>query len=546
MTDSSKIKRFYRDIANDCYKCEGDFIICNIDSTRNCTYKKLKSSYDPGNFVKHLRNVHPEKALEYGLLKQGYAPEKKRKILKTSIALDRQAVVESLVKMVSLHHLPLCAVEWEGFRELLDPICEALKFKINRDNISRHIEQCAVNIREKIAAEMQGRLICIKVDSASRYGRHVVGINAQYNKDDTVIIRTLAMMEVKCRQTGKFLKSKIDDVLKMYGVAQEQLFSVTCDNGANMIAAVREMQKDAVAFIDEEADADDVLSDQSMLEYEKEISLVRCAVHTMQLAVHDVVKTYDSSIREIAKVAVTCRQIIYKSSFEIHKTPLPPLFSRTRWGGVYIMLEHFKTHELFYREMGSSYNVLDLDSHWEFICHYVEAFEPIFRCTKEMQSKHVSLSCFYIQWLKAIMEVKKIASNALTTKLVSALTVRLSGLKTSMVFKACMLLDPRLNYLNSNILTVEDKLETRQFLIATNDRLSKIRKIEMKNESKSTETIESDEFDTFLTEMLGGGLPNTNCSSVTLHQQLNALDLEPHQSYSFDVWKYQWNERLVR
>lgn len=47
------------------------------------------------------------------------------------------------------------------------------------------------------------------------------------------------MIEIKKRQTAAFLKMQILHVLASYGVSIKQIFSVTVDNGANMLAAVQ-------------------------------------------------------------------------------------------------------------------------------------------------------------------------------------------------------------------------------------------------------------------------------------------------------------------
>ena len=53
------------------------------------------------------------------------------------------------------------------------------------------------------------------------------------------------MVELNNRHTGKFLKTKILEILSQYEILLEQIFTVTCDNGANMIAAVKHLQSDA-------------------------------------------------------------------------------------------------------------------------------------------------------------------------------------------------------------------------------------------------------------------------------------------------------------
>lgn len=173
------------------------------------------------------------------------------------------------------------------------------------------------------------------------------------------------MIEVKQRQTAKFLKEKILELLQSYGVSITQLLAVTCDNGANVVAAVKQLQKQYVAdhpsleAYDDDSDDDDEarerLIEDLMEELQKSVSLIRCAVHTMQLAVTDIVKATDVTIKEITTIAKNTRKIGYKAMFEYNKISVPPFYSRTRWNGVYKMLNYFKQHEEFYKDIGRQY-----------------------------------------------------------------------------------------------------------------------------------------------------------------------------------------------
>ena len=80
------------------------------------------------------------------------------------------------------------------------------------------------------------------------------------------------------------------------------------------------------------------------------------------------------------------------------------------------------------------------------------------------------------------------------------------------------------------------------------ERLSKI-KAGVPSESgepnaSSSQTNNNDEFDAFVTAILGGDMPGTsaNLPLTSFLQQLNALDFEPHQNMAFDPWKH-WISR---
>ena len=172
------------------------------------------------------------------------------------------------------------------------------------------------------------------------------------------------MVELNNRHTGKFLKTKILEILSQYEILLEQIFTVTCDNGANMIAAVKHLQSDAQVMFNPLEDEENCslpkhyldLTEAIEKEFYQYITLVRCAVHTMQLSVVDVVKTFDGEIRKCTAVSNNCRKIMYKTVF--NNESLPPLYSKTRWGGIFEMLNHFFKQEEFFNELGQQHSEL--------------------------------------------------------------------------------------------------------------------------------------------------------------------------------------------
>ena len=98
---------------------------------------------------------------------------------------------------------------------------------------------------------------------------------------------------------------------------------------------------------------------------------------------------------------------------------------------------------------------------WQFIKEYVEAFEPVYIATKKMQAVHTSLNEFYLTWMKTIMQISLIQNNRFVEALTQALKQRLKVLKENIVVKAALLIDPRINYLNSRFFGPEEKEEIR-------------------------------------------------------------------------------------
>lgn len=203
---SSKRKRSLLDIAASFIVREDNKASCNIEPNGGCTYVQV--NYDPGNFIRHFRSKHSELANTHGLLKEFVPPPKKpRTIAKRPIAIDLQLLIEAVVRLVTEHGLPLSCFEWDGFRLLLEPICQAVGCTLNRETIKGHLRIMSQRVKAILKDEMQGKLICLKVDSASCHNRHILGINVQYAHGEKVVIRTLG----KCIDTNyKICCSKLD------------------------------------------------------------------------------------------------------------------------------------------------------------------------------------------------------------------------------------------------------------------------------------------------------------------------------------------------
>nr|XP_029726179.1 uncharacterized protein LOC115265401 [Aedes albopictus]XP_029733744.1 uncharacterized protein LOC115269304 [Aedes albopictus] len=280
------------------------------------------------------------------------------------------------------------------------------------------------------------------------------------------------MMEVKERQTARFLKTKVLELISSYGIGVDQIFSITCDNGANMLATVRQLKQEAELMAFESEDPDNIERQDKELhtftaamcnELQENLNLIRCAVHTLQLAILDVVDKSNTSVKKVTEVAKKFKQIKYKLSFA--NAPYPPVWGPTRWCGIYKMNSSFLEYESFHKQLAQQFPELDLGDTWEFIKNYEEAFRPLYTCTKSMQSNHVSLPDFYLRWLNSIREVKNLPQNPFSTPLTESLIARLQKLRQSRAFQIALFLDPRLNYKGSKLFTPEEKDQIQVNLI---------------------------------------------------------------------------------
>ncbi|XP_062537788.1 uncharacterized protein LOC134206110 [Armigeres subalbatus] len=416
----------------------------------------------------------------------------------------------------------------------------------------------ADKIRQAMKEEMSKKLISLKIDSASRHNRSVLGINVQYCLSDVVVIRTLAMLEVSQRQTASFLKTRILEALKIYGVSLDQVFSVTVDNGANMCAAVRELKveferamiTEVMIEQDDNEDQDNVqrkLSAGLLDEFQNQINLIRCSVHTLQLAILDVVNKSNESVKAVTEIAKRTKNVKYKTNFKESSASYPPVWNVTRWCGIYHMMQSFVSQENFFKQLAEEYPELDLTEQWPFIQDYQHAFKPLYICTKTMQEAHVTLPDLYKQWLMALSEVRKLSNNQFAASLHESLTKRLTNLRNSQAFKMALYLDPRFNFCGSKLFTAGEKAEIQEYIISLYERIRRLRPPTSTDNTTSLNVSSTSEstsdsyggFDDVMTELFGGSLiSNEGSSTSRFMKQLKALEAEERQGHNYDVWNH--------
>jgi len=113
------------------------------------------------------------------------------------------------------------------------------RITISSKNIPPKITDFSAKVRQKITAELEGKMISLKVDGCSKNHRHFVGINVQYggNDKDGPTVRTLAVEELFEAPTANNLRLLIIIVLKRFRIQTRQLVSFTTDSGANYVLA---------------------------------------------------------------------------------------------------------------------------------------------------------------------------------------------------------------------------------------------------------------------------------------------------------------------
>lgn len=153
-----------------------------------------------------------------------------------------EILTEECVKLVTIHGRPFSVMDDKGFQNIVTLIPQnSNKIHFNSHNIKQSVATYAEQIREKICGEINGKVICLKIDAASCIDiRSFFGINIQFVDEDlNIVLRTLAVTELFSKHDAVTLKNVVLDVCHQYNICVQDIFSVTTDNGTNMIKLVR-------------------------------------------------------------------------------------------------------------------------------------------------------------------------------------------------------------------------------------------------------------------------------------------------------------------
>jgi hypothetical protein len=438
--------------------------------------------------------------------------KKKAKVNPLTVFLTRKDLIDAAVETCTKNHGAFNYFTLPAVRKMFNAITDAITREtgkhcpiFNPRNVRAMVTKYATQVRQKIGEETKNRMISLKVDGASRGSRTLFGINAQYMLDGAITIRNLAVKELKTSSSGVNLCKAVMEVLDEYKINLQQVVSITCDNGANMIlttkilsnvSEVMEFEEDEEEegfedVMEEEDEVNDTDGFQEEMNEEiitengaylrklrayieegcqclqmQTLQCLRCAAHTTQLCALDVLNDRNDDAIKVAffKVRDVVKFMRKKSNgfsdlIIARKMVMPGLDCPTRWFSSFDMFEKLLLIKPFFDEenifvLGRGKEELHLDDDfWEFVKVYCTAFAPLKRAILVFQKETLSLSEFYNEWLKLkllvnnkmeqYMECDDTPYSAIYLRLSDAIAARELDLFDNEALYGCLYLDPR-------------------------------------------------------------------------------------------------------
>lgn len=276
-------------------------------------------------------------------------------------------VLDICVEITTINGRPFSIVDDSGFRKLLN----ILLAQIERDTgkrdcitipkIQSQMKSICDEIKKRIMNETKNKLISLQLDISTKNHRGILGVNIQYVKESKVVVRTLKMINLTKRHTGKNLASEVKAILEEFGLTLRNVYTITTDNGANVLLSAEILNDLAQALVDEielegtleeiEAEFFDEILKQTECELfnvdsiREQVVSLSCGAHTFQLSMKDALAKCDATTTLIDKCRTIMKKLRTPTIFRaIAENGLlyPSLDNDTRWTGKYVMVRLHK------------------------------------------------------------------------------------------------------------------------------------------------------------------------------------------------------------
>nr|XP_022908982.1 uncharacterized protein LOC111420259 [Onthophagus taurus] len=280
------------------------------------------------------------------------------------------------------------------------------------------------------------------MDACTRQRTNYFGINVQFVDDnDKICINTIAVKDTKAQHGSDFLKTLIIDVLREYDIKFQQILSIVTDNASNMKTTIDKLNLDE-SLQNHKSNEDNVDDEEIVIDLETEeteyialasqhkINHMRCAAHTLQLAIRDGLKEVHATqlIGKIRNIVVILRNPKIDGLLKRKAGKGAIIDQPTRWGSTFVMIKRFLELKPFISDLVHPDIVLTEDM-WIQIMELETLLRQPHIVTVQLQSADLTPGVFLKEWKNLIFNLSKIEGPIA------------EGIRSSMIRRESLLLD---------------------------------------------------------------------------------------------------------
>lgn len=313
--------------------------------------------------------------------------------------MTKEMLEESIVHSVAKNAVPIRYFSSPAYKLAVGELASKVGLSLHRDNVRKFVISAADKMKEKLKKDLEGKLIYLKVDCATRIRTSYMGVNIRLvDNSNTAVTHTLVVKDTNAAHTSFALRKLLSSVLEDFGIPLQNVLCCVSDNASNMVRLVKDLNldlekmhrereretqmnessddHDSDTSTDQEDDSqageesghnsEDDHDDQSQssqgdeeqqsqtaaafIQAEEElfrkmensllVDHVRCGVHTLQLAILDGLRIPQAGtiVANARKLAVEARTPKVSAELKKAKKLAVMLDQETRWSSTYQML----------------------------------------------------------------------------------------------------------------------------------------------------------------------------------------------------------------
>ena len=418
--------------------------------TCNSVIPKLKQGSTSANLKRHLKRHHRQafdrveekdsEATKKTKLQKEKGQSSMTSFFKTSnrkatASITKEDFINGILKMIVYNGVPLTFFQEDGFQLLNGTFAKNLEIQLGRQAIRSMVLKKSEEEKSKLKESLSGALVSIKFDGVTRLRSHFLGISVQYyHEEHGLTVKTLALVDTEANHTSSHLKEILLDTLKQFNISKQQVLACVVDNASNMTRTVQLLNEDE----GDEDDDEEIKDIQDSLSIDHTIYHMRCAEHTLQLGIRDVLKKgrAEKFLTKLRKLAQHLRSPHTDGILKRRANKGMLIDMPTRWGSTFLMLQRLADLKCFVQDLGSHESYLT-ESEWTEVKMMVEVLQIPHAATIYFQKQDLTPGECLLHWREVVFKLEKLENN-LASALATALQSRQEFLLRQEAFLAAV------------------------------------------------------------------------------------------------------------
>ncbi|XP_053872831.1 uncharacterized protein LOC128830926 [Malaclemys terrapin pileata] len=490
---------------------------------------------------------------------------------KVTVTMDANTFREGLMEMVCLSSTPLTTFgpKNKGFQKIAGEMGRQLGVSMGYDAVRHLVVSTAESGRKELKKALEQKLCYLKMDVATRGNRNFLAINAQYYEEgkDKAVVKTLDIIDTEGRHNSLYVKNQVKAILEKFGISEMQVLSICVDNAANMTCAIKNFSEDnetistsenrdvdrTEAMLPEEGTkgmneiklnmdaAAQWVNDPSLIlptwlhEDDSKVQLMRCGIHTLQLAIWDGLNEEHAKkfLAKIRQVVVKLRTPSIRSVlFDLHGVT-QSLDTVTRWGSTFAMVDRLLVFQSYCEQVAAAgTRELKLTkAEWDEVKNLRDLLAKPNQTTVNLQADNVTPGVLMKEWRKLSKFLQE-NGGQIAEGILSSMQKHEEKLFDNIHFLAGVYVDPRYRIL----LTSREIPKAKEGLLDIARRLEKQNLLLHLNSAKEVEENETQQKESSTIEFAVSesshpseiaGCSQTSVSTLNLFERPSLRRLQP-------------------